>query len=219
MAPAIELAAAGLPVDWFTALTVGVEGASLATCPQTRDFFLPEGKVPAAGTGLRLKNPTLTETLRRLANAGPRNFYEGDIAQHIAGDLATDGSAIDLEDLARYQPRLVEPANRDYRGTRLHAMPGLTGGPAYLAAMASLAEGIMPGREPTADAFIAYARALTEADTDRLAAFARAFPISRIANTVYPVQFAVPNAVQHQADHNAGMAHPTTPWPIALAQR
>ena len=67
--------------------------------------------------------------------------------------------------------------------------------------------------------FIAYARALTEAYTDRLAALARAFPISRIADTVYPVQFAVPNAVQHQADHNAGMAHPTTPWPIALAQR
>ena len=365
IAPAIELAAAGLPVDWFTALTIGVEGASLATCPQTRTFFLPEGKSPASGTGLRLKNPALTDTLRRLAEAGPRDFYKGDIAQHIAGDLATGGSSIDFDDLAHYEPRLVEPAHLDYRGTRLHTIPGLTGGPAYLAAMASLADSITPGREPTPDAFIAYARALTKAYADRLAthghagvthepgctshvsvidaegnmaaltntllarfgakvvlpstgllmnngmmwfdprpgtanaiaagkrplanmcpvlatrddrpafvmgaaggrqivpalvqltsflldfglaldeafrvprldaststilcdarmspvtvaALARAFPISRIADTVYPVQFAVPNAVQHEPGRSTGMAHPTTPWPIALAQR
>ena len=37
-----------------------------------------------------------------------------------------------------YQARLVAPATLDYRGTLLHAMPGLSGGPTYLAALARL---------------------------------------------------------------------------------
>jgi gamma-glutamyltranspeptidase/glutathione hydrolase len=51
-----------------------------------------------------------------------------------------------------------------------------------------------------------------------VAALARSFPVSRIADTVYPVQFGVPNAVMRERGLNTGMAHPTTPWPVALAE-
>jgi gamma-glutamyltranspeptidase/glutathione hydrolase len=53
-----------------------------------------------------------------------------------------------------------------------------------------------------------------------VAALARLFPVSRIADTIYPVQFGVPNAVLHDDERglNIGMAHPTTPWPVALAE-
>ena len=34
---------------------------------------------------------------------------------------------------------------------------------------------------------------------DQVAALARHFPVARVEDTVYPVQFAVPNAVQHDA--------------------
>jgi gamma-glutamyltranspeptidase/glutathione hydrolase len=55
---------------------------------------------------------------------------------------------------------------------------------------------------------------------DQIAALARAFPTARVEDTVYPVQFAVPNAVQHDpaSGRNIGMAHVTTPWPTAVAE-
>jgi gamma-glutamyltranspeptidase/glutathione hydrolase len=55
---------------------------------------------------------------------------------------------------------------------------------------------------------------------DQVAALARNFPIARIEDTIYPVQFAVPNAVQHDAvrGRNIGMTHVTTPWPAAAAE-
>jgi gamma-glutamyltranspeptidase/glutathione hydrolase len=55
---------------------------------------------------------------------------------------------------------------------------------------------------------------------DQLAALARHFPMARVEDTIYPVQFAVPNAVQHDAAlrRNIGMTHVTTPWPAAAAE-
>jgi gamma-glutamyltranspeptidase/glutathione hydrolase len=55
---------------------------------------------------------------------------------------------------------------------------------------------------------------------DQVAALARNFPIARVEDTIYPVQFAVPNAVQHDAvrGRNIGMTHVTTPWPAAAAE-
>jgi gamma-glutamyltranspeptidase/glutathione hydrolase len=55
---------------------------------------------------------------------------------------------------------------------------------------------------------------------DQVGALARSFPIARVEDTIYPVQFAVPNAVQHDAlrGRNVGMTHVTTPWPAAAAE-
>jgi hypothetical protein len=33
-----------------------------------------------------------------------------------------------------------------------------------------------------------------------------------------PVQFGVPRALTREPDLSIGMAHPTTPWPVALAE-
>ena len=53
---------------------------------------------------------------------------------------------------------------------------------------------------------------------DQVSAIARQFPVARVEDTVYPVQFAVPNAVQHANGRNIGMVHVTTPWPAASAE-
>jgi gamma-glutamyltranspeptidase/glutathione hydrolase len=41
-----------------------------------------------------------------------------------------------------------------------------------------------------------------------------------VEDTIYPVQFAVPNAVLHDLAQrrNIGMMHVTTPWPAAAAE-
>lgn len=38
------------------------------------------------------------------------------------------------------------------------------------------------------------------------------YPVEVVQDTVYPVHFAVPSAVQRTAGENIGMAHPTSPW-------
>jgi gamma-glutamyltranspeptidase/glutathione hydrolase len=55
---------------------------------------------------------------------------------------------------------------------------------------------------------------------DQIAALARQLPVARVEDTVYPVQFAVPNAVLHDGaqGQNIGMMHVTTPWPAAAAE-
>jgi gamma-glutamyltranspeptidase/glutathione hydrolase len=177
VAPAVALAQSGMPVDWYASLSIAVDAAGLDAFATSRAIFLPDGRAPVTRerqAEQRLRNPALARTLERLAHAGPRDFYEGEIAQALAADLAAGGCVIDAIDLADYRARLVPPAMLDYRGTMLHAMPGLTGGPTYLAALAALARTLRPTGGLGADAFVAYAQAITDAYATRLETFGHA---------------------------------------------
>ena len=110
--PAIELADQGIAVDWFLTLKVATMVRELARYPTTREIWLPEGYPPATPPGAslgRLKLTGLADTLRRLAVAGRRDFYEGEIAAGIVKDIKALGGVIAPEDLRRYQARIVEP--------------------------------------------------------------------------------------------------------------
>jgi len=93
---------------------------------------------PQSGAPKHLPLPALAATYRRLRQAGPRDLYEGALANALVADLHAGGSVIAAADLAAYRARVVEPLVLDYRGTRLHAAPGLTGGPTYARALAAL---------------------------------------------------------------------------------
>jgi gamma-glutamyltranspeptidase/glutathione hydrolase len=173
LAPAIRLADQGLPVSWYTTLQIAVAAAELAEFPASREAFLPGGlpAVPAGdGSPRYLPRPALAATYRRLAEAGRRDFYEGQIAAAVAGDLAAGGSPISAADLAAYRAQVVEPHTLDYRGVRLHAAPALTGGPTYLMAMAGIdrRSGAMPAAYPEAHHFIVYAEEIRRAFDERL---------------------------------------------------
>ncbi len=80
--------------------------------------------------------------------------------------------------MAHYQARVLAPLAFDYRGVRLHAAPGLTGGPTFARALATLA-GRMSGAVlayPDAASFIGYAEALREAFAHRLMTLGHAAP-------------------------------------------
>lgn len=176
VAPALSFAEAGMPVDWYASLSIAVDAAGLEPFPASRAVFMPDGQAPVTrdrSAQQRLANPALARTLKRLAEAGPRDFYEGEIARSLVNDLAAGGSVISADDLAAYRARIVTPATLDYRGTRLHVMPGLSGGPTYLAALSALAAGPKL-RGPDAEAFLAYAKAITEAYATRLSTYGHA---------------------------------------------
>lgn len=124
----------------------------------------------AAGAPLqRLVLKGLASTLRRLADAGPRDFYEGEVAASIAKDVKAMGGDLALDDLRNYRARIVKPLETTYRNADIAVAGGLTAGPTMVRALARLQEVKLRADGPHADAFLAYARVLREGYAERLA--------------------------------------------------
>src|SRR5207302_3785597 len=122
----------------------------------------------------------LAATYRRLAEAGRRDFYEGELAASLLADLAAGGSAIAAADLAAFQARICAPHTLDYHGVRLHAAPELTGGPTFLQAIAGIERRMswVPRSYPSADTYLVYAEAIAEAFAERFASMGQGDPAS-----------------------------------------
>ncbi len=171
MKPAIELAEQGIAVDWFLTLKAATMAKELARYPVTRDIWLPNGfppVTPAGATLERLKLKGLAATLKRLASAGRRDFYEGEIAASIVKDVQAMGGVLSAADLRGYRARVVEPLMADYHKTQFALAPGLTAGPTLLRALNGLRGKRFRRNGPHADAFVAYAEVLRQAYAERL---------------------------------------------------
>ena len=172
-APAVELACRGMSVDWYTTLRIAGEAASIARFPEAARVYLPGGHVPApgwSGPPPTIGLGALGETYARLRDAGPRDFYQGEIAHGIVRDCNDAGSPLSLDDLAGYAARIVETDRHRYRDAVVHAAPGLSAGPTLRHALALLAERLVPaGEAPDAGAYLAYASSLRDAWRHRLA--------------------------------------------------
>ena len=175
MVPALQLARKGLEVDWYTTLAIANAVSDLQRFPASAADFLRGGQAPVAvaatlhGRPLHLPRERLLATMERLAEAGPRDFYEGDIAASIAADMKAEGGYLGREDLRSYQARIVQPAQGIYRGQRVCVAPGLNGGATLLAALEQLSHRYTPGPAITADTFVAHAGSLHTAWQQRLA--------------------------------------------------
>jgi gamma-glutamyltranspeptidase/glutathione hydrolase len=169
--PAIDLAEDGIAVDWYLTLKVATLAAELARYGATRDIWLPAGMPPVTPTDApfnRIRLAGLAGTLRRLARAGRRDFYEGEIAAAIAKDIHVMGGVLGLEDLKEYRARIVAPTECDYRGATVALAPQLTAGPSMAWALGRLANRRLERKGPHADSFVAYVEVLREAYAQRL---------------------------------------------------
>jgi gamma-glutamyltranspeptidase/glutathione hydrolase len=172
LAPAIEQAERGMPVDWFATLRVAMTARELARYPTTVPGWLPGGLPPVTPPGAepaRVRAPNLAETIRRLAVAGRRDFYEGAIAQKLAADLERLGSPLRADDLAAYRARLVEPLAFEHGGARVFTSGGLTAGPTLAKALSIVARANLRGTAPGPEAYAAYADGLSAAYEERFA--------------------------------------------------
>ncbi len=174
LAPAIEQARAGLLADWYATLKIAAEARTLARFADSARVFLPDGLPPAGTWGgplpvIELRG--LAATLERLAAAGPRDFYEGEVAAAIAADCERLGARLEAADLAAYRASIRPAAATRYRDATVHAAPGLTAGPTLMRALAALERALepAPGRRPGEAAYRAYAQVLGEAYAERLA--------------------------------------------------
>jgi len=165
--PAITLADAGLLIDWFAVENIASAAVDLNRYSASRDAFLLNGVPPtpawSARIDVRLPQQRLAQTLRRLADAGPR-----ELARTLAREIGQAGGALGAQDLASYAARPLEPLTIEYRGARVAATPELTAGPTLAYALRLLSQRLPPGVEPDAQAYIAYAECLQEAYAYRL---------------------------------------------------
>jgi len=104
--------------------------ADLAEIPGFAETYLQDGGPPAIGG--RLLQPKLASTLERLAAVGLDDFYRGDIARSLAGDLEAAGSPVRLGDLEAHKAELVRPLSVAVDGHLVYNMPPPTQGLASL---------------------------------------------------------------------------------------
>src|SRR5882672_2645654 len=120
LAPSVALAGEGLGVDWWTTLMIASSAADLRRYPASATAYLQDGLPPNAPWGIkpsvRLPQDRLKATLSYLAGAGPRDFYEGDLAKSLAADIQSAGGVLSVEDLAPFRAHLREPLAIPYRG-------------------------------------------------------------------------------------------------------
>jgi gamma-glutamyltranspeptidase / glutathione hydrolase len=169
-APAVALAREGLPVDWFTTVKVANAAAELRLYDESRRVWLPDGLPPVCPPerdSMHLPLGRLADTLDRLAAAGPEDFYSGDIARSIAGDVRAAHGVLSAEDLAGCRAQAMPALAVRYRDTTLQSAPGMTAGPTLASVLERLARRHFAA-VPDAAYFAALIEALREAYADRL---------------------------------------------------
>lgn len=127
LAPAISYAKDGFTVT--DSLQAGCE--KLAIVSETNDVFKslylqPNGQALQAGS--HFTNPQLANTFEYLAKNGLNSFYQGELAESFANELAKAGSPLTLEDLAATQAEQVTPLKASLQGVDCYNLPAPTQG-------------------------------------------------------------------------------------------
>ena len=125
--------------EWGIEVTQSLQNASEKTFDELHKFdnfeqFLIKGKRLKKGKILKL--PKLAQTLKTLVNNGLDDFYQGEIAQLLAEDLADVGSPIQLSDFNNYQAQQVVPLSVNTSVGKLYNLPAPTQGIASLIILA-----------------------------------------------------------------------------------
>jgi gamma-glutamyltranspeptidase len=103
---------------------------ALIASPGFGQVYLMDGK-PAKEGAVR-RPVALAATLGQLAHAGLDDFYRGDVAREIAGDLERLGSPVTRGDLKRYEARWRPPLSMRLQNATLYNTPAPTQGVASL---------------------------------------------------------------------------------------
>jgi gamma-glutamyltranspeptidase/glutathione hydrolase len=172
LAPGIALAERGMELDWYMQVMIANGAEHLSKFPASKAHYLPDnGRVPTLdwqGTTRYLKLGNLGATMRRLAEGGPREFYEGSLARDIAADLQAGGSAISYDDLRSYEARIVEPLSFEHHGVTINVAGGLTAGPTLKRALELMGERTKGNGPPEGSFFAVVAQAMHQSYEERL---------------------------------------------------
>jgi gamma-glutamyltranspeptidase/glutathione hydrolase len=119
--PAIRLAEDGFMVTERLSTAIDEARDLLGRFPETAAVWLPEGKVPPAGSTMVL--PQLAATLRAYANDGPAAITSGPAAAAIEAVSQRHGGVLSAADLAAYRVVWRTPVLFNAFGWKVASMP------------------------------------------------------------------------------------------------
>ncbi|MDP2295764.1 MAG: gamma-glutamyltransferase, partial [Pseudolabrys sp.] len=140
LAPAIRLAKQGFAVRDDLADSLPAAAAKLARFPSSASILLKDGGKPWQ-SGDRLIQADLADTLKAIADKGPRAFYEGLTAKLIADAVRKAGGIMTVEDLQSYRAIERPVVRGTYRGRTIVSMPPPSSGGVHLIEMLNILEG------------------------------------------------------------------------------
>ena len=189
-APAIRAARDGFRVSARLAMFLG-EGSPFPPTTEIRTLFSrPDGEILQEGDLFR--NTEYAKTLTRIAQEGPRAFYEGPIAAGIVRvtHLEPLPGTMTLKDLAAYRTAWGDSLCRPYRAFTVCVPPPPSSGVALLQMLEILERTDIATRnpnDPQAWYLFAQASRLMYADRDRYVADPRfvPVPVDRLLNPGY----------------------------------
>ena len=139
IAPALALARDGLVISDDLAGSLQSAQRRLKPWPESaKIFYKADGSPYQAGEILVQQD--LAASLQAIAEQGPKAFYEGEIAQKIAADMAANDGFITLDDLKNYRPVIREPVRGQYRGYGIVSMPPPSSGGVHLVQILNMLE-------------------------------------------------------------------------------
>ncbi len=139
IAPAIDLAQNGFPVEDDIADSLPRARDRLARWPSSAGIFLNGGEPLREGD--RLLQRDLAATLQAIAQDGPRAFYQGRIADEIADAVRAAGGIMTADDLKNYRAIERPVVRGTYRGYDIVSMPPPSSGGVALIEMLNILEG------------------------------------------------------------------------------
>ena len=132
LAPAIEIAERGLEITWHTTNMIARDVNNLGRFPATSAIYLDAGGHPPVtmqqATPNVIRNPELANTLRMIAEHGPRWFYESEIAETFASHFRENGGTHTADDFCNYHAREAAPVSFAYGDATVHTVGGPSGG-------------------------------------------------------------------------------------------
>ncbi|MFN0172292.1 MAG: gamma-glutamyltransferase family protein [Bryobacteraceae bacterium] len=118
VAPARELLERGFPYGRVATAVKGQE-AEIRRFEPTLDHLMPKGVLPKPDEIWH--RPDLDSTLARIASAGWRDFYEGELGRRIADYVRSIGGILSRSDMAAFRPRLTPPYETSFRGAKVYS--------------------------------------------------------------------------------------------------
>jgi gamma-glutamyltranspeptidase/glutathione hydrolase len=143
MEPAIRIAREGFEVDWYVSLSLAMYHERLHKSGDAGGIFFRASGAPLRppiGTepSDKLVQTDLARSLEAVAREGPRVLYEGELGRAIVDGVRACGGVLAMDDLRGYAAVEEAPLTTMYRGTKVHTLPGLSGGPTVAQTLAIL---------------------------------------------------------------------------------
>ena len=166
LAPGIEMAREGVEVYPNLRRVVLGRRQHLVNFPEAAKIFLQQD---CTTPGKRMVLSDLGDTYERLAKLGPREFYEGELADRMVKAVRSHGGIFTNADMAGYSVIEREPVCCNYRGRDFYTVGPPSGGGIQVLQMLKMLEPFEIGPEDylSADCYHLQAEAMRLSFADR----------------------------------------------------